>query len=195
MLSPRPMAWVNERSTSLDVYELTTYVGLQWVIHICFLHASEWALKEIKGSVTDNALRLLQIKSGKLERDNDPILNKWANPSLFFYLFSSFQTHITNFTTNIYVKQCPSSLRCWDSNPRPSEHESPPITTRPGRPILLWSEAPLPFGMTKHRIFSPNLNPRIAGKCRRRSFWLRIAQDFLNMGSLVRGTKNLVLKA
>ena len=31
---------------------------------------------------------------------------------------------------------CPSSLRCMDSNPRPSEHESPPITTRPGLPPL-----------------------------------------------------------
>ena len=26
----------------------------------------------------------------------------------------------------------PVNERCWDSNPRPSEHESPPITTRPG---------------------------------------------------------------
>ena len=24
------------------------------------------------------------------------------------------------------------SIQCWDSNPQPSEHESPPITTRPG---------------------------------------------------------------
>ena len=96
------MAWVNERSTSLDVYELTTYVGLQWVIHICFLHASEWALKEIKGSVTDNALRLLQIKSGKLERDNDPILNKWANPSLFFIYFRLFK-HTLQILQQIYM--------------------------------------------------------------------------------------------
>ena len=27
---------------------------------------------------------------------------------------------------------CPSSIRSWDSNSRPLEHESPPITTRPG---------------------------------------------------------------
>ena len=41
----------------------------------------------------------------------------------------------------IYVKICPSSIRCWDSNPQPSRHESPPIITRPGLPpftILLW---------------------------------------------------------
>ena len=42
-----------------------------------------------------------------------------------FRLFSSFQTNITN------VKICPSSMRCWDSNSRPSEHEYPHITTRP----------------------------------------------------------------
>ena len=29
---------------------------------------------------------------------------------------------------------CPSSIRHWDSNPRPLERESPPITTRPGLP-------------------------------------------------------------
>ena len=31
---------------------------------------------------------------------------------------------------------CPSSLRRSDSNPRPSEDESPPITTRPGLPLV-----------------------------------------------------------
>ena len=29
---------------------------------------------------------------------------------------------------------CQSSIRRWDSNPQPSLHESPPITTRPGLP-------------------------------------------------------------
>ena len=48
-------------------------------------------------------------------------------------LFSSFQTNITIFTAKKWAK-CPFSIRCWDSNPRPLEHESPPITTRPGPP-------------------------------------------------------------
>ena len=34
---------------------------------------------------------------------------------------------------------CPSSMRRWDSNPGPSEHKSPPITTRPR--LLLYSKA------------------------------------------------------
>ena len=52
-----------------------------------------------------------------------------------FHLFSSFQTHITIFTTN-KCEKCPSSIWCWDSNSQPLEHEFPPITTRPGLPPL-----------------------------------------------------------
>ena len=55
---------------------------------------------------------------------------KWAFPSSF-RLFSSFQTNI-NFLQQINVKKCPSSILCWDSNPQPLVHESPPLTTRPG---------------------------------------------------------------
>ena len=50
-------------------------------------------------------------------------------PPPLYCLFSSFQTNITIFITNICEK-CPSSI--W--YPRPSGHESPPITTRPGLP-------------------------------------------------------------
>ena len=50
-----------------------------------------------------------------------------------FCLFSIFSNKQYNFTTNICEK-CPCSIRCRDSNPQPSEHESLPITTRPGLP-------------------------------------------------------------
>ena len=53
---------------------------------------------------------------------------------LFSFIFV-FQTHIY-FTTNRYVKKCPSSIWCWDSNSRPLEHESPSITNRPGLPPM-----------------------------------------------------------
>ena len=46
-------------------------------------------------------------------------------PRPLFRLFLSFQA---NFTT-IKCEKCPSSLQLWDSNPRPLEHESSPITT------------------------------------------------------------------
>ena len=61
------------------------------------------------------------------------IFVNWANPGLFF-IFRLYKTHITNFTINRYVKKCPFSKRCHDSNSRPLEHESPLITTRPGLP-------------------------------------------------------------
>ena len=35
----------------------------------------------------------------------------------------------------IIVKKCPFSIWCWDSNSQPLEHETPPITTRPGLPL------------------------------------------------------------
>ena len=59
-------------------------------------------------------------------------LKKMDQPRSLFHLFLSFQTHITNFTTNMYVKKFPSSIWCKDSNLQPLEHESPPITTRLG---------------------------------------------------------------
>ena len=54
---------------------------------------------------------------------------KWAIPSLYFVYFRSFQTNIKIFTSQ--CEKCPSSKQWWDSNTRPSEYESPPITTRP----------------------------------------------------------------
>ena len=49
--------------------------------------------------------------------------------------FGLFQTDIITIFTKIYVKKCPSSIQCRDLNLQPSEHESPPITTRPGLPL------------------------------------------------------------
>ena len=40
--------------------------------------------------------------------------------------------------TNICEK-CPSSIRFWDSNPQPSGHEPPPLTTRPGLLRNMWA--------------------------------------------------------
>ena len=52
-----------------------------------------------------------------------------------FYLYLSFQTNITILKTNRCEKMlCPSSIRCQDSNPQPSKHECPPITSRPWLP-------------------------------------------------------------
>ena len=61
---------------------------------------------------------------------NEVFFKNGSSP-VSFYLFSSFQTNITILTA---IFLCPSSIQHWDSNPLPLEHESPPITTRPGLP-------------------------------------------------------------
>ena len=61
---------------------------------------------------------------------------KWANPGLFFVYFCLFKLTF-QFLQQMDVKKRPSSILRWDSNPQPLEHESPPITTRPGQPFLL----------------------------------------------------------
>ena len=53
-------------------------------------------------------------------------------PLLSFLLIFSNKHHY-----KFYNKLMWKNVRCWNSNPRPSEHESPPITTRPGFPPLL----------------------------------------------------------
>ena len=53
---------------------------------------------------------------------------KWANTRLFYHFFSLFKQTSLQFLQQICVKKCPSLY----SNPWPSEHESPPVTTRPG---------------------------------------------------------------
>ena len=61
---------------------------------------------------------------------------KWAIPDLFLVYFRLFKQTI-QFLQQIDVKKYPSSVRCWDLNPRPSEDELPPITTKPGlSPII-----------------------------------------------------------
>ena len=69
---------------------------------------------------------------------------KIGQPRQLFHLFLSFQRHIiTIFTTN-KCEKCPSSIWCRDSNSRPLEHESPPITTRPGLKLNIFSVRPMP---------------------------------------------------
>ena len=57
-------------------------------------------------------------------------------PASFLFIFGLFKQTI-QFLQQINVKKCPSSIRRWDSNPRPLERESTPITTRPGLPPSL----------------------------------------------------------
>ena len=59
------------------------------------------------------------------------IFFKWANPGLFYHLLLVFSNkYHCNFKIK-YIQKCPFTIQSWDLNPRPLEHESPPITTRP----------------------------------------------------------------
>ena len=69
-----------------------------------------------------------------------------GQPRPLFHLFSSFETHITIFTTN---KREKSSIRRRDSNSQPLEHKSPPITTRPGLPFSAFA------GLSNQNIHRP----------------------------------------
>ena len=52
---------------------------------------------------------------------------------LFFIYFRLFKNTL-QFLQQINMKKCPSSIQCKDLNSCRLEHESPPITTRPGLP-------------------------------------------------------------
>ena len=61
--------------------------------------------------------------------------------ALSIYILSTtlFKQISSQFLQQICVKKCPSSTGCWDSNPQPSEHESPHITPRPGLPPKIYN--------------------------------------------------------
>ena len=106
-----------------------------------------------------------------------------GQPRPLFLLFSVFSNkHHYNFTTNICEK-CPSSIRCRDSNPRPSERESLPITTRPGLPpynsffILEFEKLWTDKDWFKHfKILNLLLNPWSILKVKR-LFWVSLTCD------------------
>ena len=76
---------------------------------------------------------------------------KWANPCLFLFIFGLFKQTL-QFLQQIYVKKCPSSIRCQDSNPQPSKRESLPITTTPRH---LFSASSFGSQLCLRNIFQP----------------------------------------
>ena len=59
----------------------------------------------------------------------------WPAPASYSFIFGLFKQTI-QFLQQIFMKKCPSSIRCRDSNPRPLESESLPISTRQGLPPI-----------------------------------------------------------
>ena len=81
-------------------------IAINWISK---LYPTGWV---ISARATESKFIIMMGRAGSLLR----------NPASSFCLFSPFSNKQYNFTT---------SIRCRDSNPQPSEHESPPITTRP----------------------------------------------------------------
>ena len=67
------------------------------------------------------------------DHDIPTYLKKSTIPDLFSVIIFVFKKYMTVFTTN-KCEKCPSSIQCWDFNPRHYEHESPPRATRPRLP-------------------------------------------------------------
>ena len=65
--------------------------------------------------------------------DRKQFFVKRAKHVLFFIYFCLFKLAL-QFLQQIYVRKCPYSKWCQESNSWPLEHESPPITTRPVLP-------------------------------------------------------------
>ena len=100
--------------------------------------------------------------------------NNGPFPASFSFIHHLFkQTLRRQFLQQIHVKKCPSSKRWWDSNPRPSEHESPPITTISGllsyyyylvtilhRSLVVTSLHSILFSNTTSRIREKMENPK-----------------------------------
>ena len=76
-----------------------------------------------------NCLRIASLRLAK------PIQSsfKWAILGLIFVYFRLFK-HTWQFLNKLCDFLCPFSIQHWDSNSVPSEHKSPPLTTRPGLP-------------------------------------------------------------
>ena len=103
-------------------HNTTTYHLGQYSLHLLLLKSS---MTYLCGNIKLNMLccpcsSLYSILS---QQDLIKIIFfKRAIPGLFFVYFRLFN----------FFNKCQFSILCWDSNPQPSKHESPPITNRPG---------------------------------------------------------------
>ena len=84
----------------------------------------------------------MQFGQQKCQWNLVPSLIFFCEPSqASFCLFSSFSNKHYSFLQQINVPKSPSLVWGWDLNQRPSDHESPPVTTKPGLPpasFVIW---------------------------------------------------------
>ena len=105
--------------------------------------------------------------------DGSPLKNNGPSTASFSFIFGLFQTNNkTIFTTN-QCEKCPSSIRCWDLNPRPSKHESHPPSTGPGLPpkYFVFFVPKFPIFRLVYQDVPPNLGSL--------SCWVQMTQSVL----------------
>ena len=96
-------------------------------------------LKNVTDVLENNKCSLQEWKEKNMGKQN---FSHWSNltemnlPRVHFHLYAAFSHKHYNFCNNLMCTKYPFSKRYWDSNPQPFDHESPPITTRPGLPPL-----------------------------------------------------------
>ena len=70
---------------------------------------------------------LLHIISSLIDHINFFLNKNGPSQASFSFIFVFANKQYNSY----HCEKSPSSIQCWDSNPRPWEHQSPPITTRP----------------------------------------------------------------
>ena len=69
------------------------------------------------------------------------IIKNGPSTASFSFIFVLSNKHYNFYNKYMWKNVRPSSIRRWDSNPWPLEHESPTITTRPNHVLLIWRSA------------------------------------------------------
>ena len=114
-----------------------TFIPKRWrlvsdqVVSCCVYDKTQKCIICILTFHTSGPIQLLSLSTNELHS-----VQFYRHSASFSFIFGLFKQTSLQFLHQIYVKKCPSSIRYRDSNLRPSERESLPITTRPGLPPM-----------------------------------------------------------
>ena len=121
----------------LEYCVITYYVTCVTLTHFSALFNHFFSLSGIFPSLVISFALIACIQYFRDTSLNYVFLKQMGHPRpLLSFIFGLFKQTL-QFYNNICEK-CPSSIRYRDSNPRPLERESPPITTRPGLPLFAY---------------------------------------------------------
>ena len=110
---------------------------IQFVLHLSRSSCSSPSTKELHGCAnqpTSQSTGCLPTTPLPINRATVYFFKTGQPQPLLMFIFGLFEQTSLQFLQQRVVKKCPLGIQCWDMNPQPSEHESPPINTRPGLP-------------------------------------------------------------